>query len=239
MTLSTGSPVYALAIVVGIAIGALYWLRHSRDDDRLPLVYFGGLVGAFLGAKLAYLFAEGWLHADDPQRWLAWLSGKSVMGALPGGWAGVEVMKRVTGYRAVTGDRFALLIPVPLALGRIGCLDAGCCPGIMLGGFRWPAVPVELGFQAVALGALLILRAAKWLPGQHFHLYLIAYGLFRFGHEFLRETPKVMFGLSGYQWIALGTVVAGISAFLVRRQRGLRGDLALPREPASGMGRGR
>lgn len=222
--LPTGSPVYALMILVGIGIGVVFWIRQGRDDARIPLIYFGGLVGAFAGAKLAYLFAEGGLHFDDPNRWLLWLSGKSIMGALPGGWAGVELAKKALGYTAVTGDKFALLIPVPLALGRLGCLHAGCCPGLMFNGFRWPAVPLELAFQLVALGVLLLLRRFRLWPGQHFHLYLMAYGVFRFSHEFLRATPKVMLGLSGYQWLALATAGAAAAAFLVRRRAQMRGN---------------
>ena len=209
----TGSPIYAAAVAGGILIGALGWWRLSKSDPRLPIIYFAGLIGAFLGAKLAFLGAEGWLHAGRPDRWTVWLSGKSVMGALPGGWAAVELAKRLTGYRRTTGDRFALLLPVPLVLGRIGCLDAGCCPGVAWNGGRWPAVPVEIGFQDAALAVLLVMHQRRLWTGQHFHLYLIAYGLFRFTHEFLRATPKPFAGLSGYQLLALGTAVAALVAF--------------------------
>lgn len=213
-----GSPIYSLMMLAGIGIGAAYWYRASKTDGRLPLIYFGGLVGAVLGAKLAYLFSEAWLYADHPQRWQVWLSGKSIMGALPGGWAGVELVKRALDYRAVTGDRFALLLPVPFILGRIGCLNAGCCPGVACSFGIWPAVAVEIGFQVLALVALLILRARGWFPGQHFHLYLIAYGIFRFFHEFMRATPKPFGGVSGYQIIALLTAVAAAVAYRKRAQ---------------------
>jgi phosphatidylglycerol:prolipoprotein diacylglycerol transferase len=120
-------------------------------------------------------------------------------------------------YRAVTGDRFALLIPIPLILGRIGCLHAGCCQGIECSFGKWPAVPVEIAFQVLALLALLVLRAKRLQTGQHFHLYLIAYGLFRFGHEFMRATPKPFGGLSGYQIIALLMAVAAVIAYRKRQ----------------------
>ena len=223
MPLSTGSPVYALMLLLGIVIGAVYWFRVSKTDGRLPLIYFGGLVGAFAGAKIAYLLAEGWLHVDHPLRWQLWLSGKSIIGALPGGWAGVEIVKRAMGYRAVTGDRFALLLPVPLILGRIGCLHAGCCQGIVCSFGKWPAVGVEIGFQVAALTGLLVMKARSWQTGQHFHLYLMAYGVFRFAHEFLRATPKPFGGLSGYQVIALGTALAAAVAY--RRRRGKAGEM--------------
>jgi phosphatidylglycerol:prolipoprotein diacylglycerol transferase len=221
---SGGSPLYSILMLTGILIGAVYWFRVSRSDERLPLIYFGGLAGAFMGAKLAYLFSEGWLHFHDPMRWQIWLSGKSIAGALPGGWAGVEIVKKLMGYRARTGDRFALLLPMPLILGRIGCLNAGCCTGITCSFGVWPSVWVEIGFQVFALVALLLLKSRRLLFGQHFHLYLMAYGVFRFLHEFMRATPKPFAGLSGYQIIAAGTVIAAAIAYRHRAAAAPRDD---------------
>jgi phosphatidylglycerol:prolipoprotein diacylglycerol transferase len=185
------------------------------------VIYFSGIVAAFLGAKIGFLLSEGWLYMEAPDRWSIWATGKSVMGALPAGWLGVELAKKLSGYEKITGDRFALLLPVPLILGRVGCLGAGCCQGVELHGGRWPSVPVEIVFQILALVALLVLRWRHLLAGQHFHLYLIAYGLFRFGHEFLRATPKPFAGLSGYQIMALATAAAGVAAFRLRQKSGV------------------
>lgn len=215
-----GSPVYLAMMVIGIGIGVVYWSRQAKNDPSLPLIYFGGLVGAFLGAKIAFLVSEAWLFTDHPERWLIWLSGKSITGALPGGWAGVEVMKRIVGYPGITGDRFAVLIPIPLALGRVGCLHAGCCQGNDVCGFTWPSIPVEIGFQLLALCILFTLKRRHLFQGQLFHLYLIAYGLFRFAHEFLRDTPKPFLGFSGYQIISLLLALAASIAFAHRKSNG-------------------
>ena len=216
------SPIYVLMLLCGIAWGAVYWFRESKKDRRVVVIYAACLAGAFAGAKLAFLLAEGWLYFDDPNRSVIWLSGKSIMGALPGGWAAVEIAKKALGYRAITGDRFAMLMPVPLILGRIGCLNAGCCQGIECSFGRWPSVPVEIGFQIVAMMVLWVLRCRHIQTGQHFHLFLIAYGLFRFAHEFLRGTPKPFWGISGYQIIALGTVFAAVTAYRKREIRRCR-----------------
>lgn len=216
----TGSPIYAMMLLLGIAWGAVYWFRESKKDGRVALIYAAGLAGAFAGAKLAFLLSEGWLHFHDPNRWVIWLSGKSIMGALPGGWIGVEISKKVLGYGETTGDRFAMLLPVPLILGRLGCLSAGCCGGIECSFGRWPTVEVEIGFQVVAMIGLWVMRRKRWLTGQHFHVYLICYGLFRFIHEFMRATPKPFFGLSGYQLLGLMTAIAAAVAYRQRnRQR--------------------
>lgn len=211
-----GSSIYSALLIFGILISAVYWVRVSKDDSRLSLIYIGGLVAAFIGAKLAFLFAEGWMYLDHPQRIPILLSGKSIIGALPGGWIGVEIMKKIMGYREITGDRFATILPIPLILGRIGCLHAGCCGGITCSFGKWPSVPVEIGFQIVAIFVLWIMRKKSFLVTQHFHLYLITYGIFRFFHEFLRATPKPFIGLSGYQIIAILTCAAAIFAFRTR-----------------------
>ncbi len=54
----TGSPIYALMLLFGIAWGAVYWFRESKKDGRVALLYAAGLAGAFAGAKLAFLFTS-------------------------------------------------------------------------------------------------------------------------------------------------------------------------------------
>lgn len=225
--------VYPLLLLAGIAVSFFTWSRLARNDSRLPVIYAAALVCAFAGAKLVYLAAEGWLWWDHPERWMAWLSGKSILGALLGGYAGVEAAKKLTGYTSPTGDLFAVIAPLGILLGRVGCLVHGCCPGVVCekswftipgadGLSRWPAVPVEMGFNAVVLGVVLVLRARKILPGQHFHLYLMACGVFRFFHEFLRETPRVAGVFSGYQLAALAVFALGAWGFLRRRRQILK-----------------
>ena len=220
---------YAWLLLVGIAVSVVFWARLARRDNRLMLVYVAALVGAFLGAKVAYLIAEGWIDFGQPNMWRRLATGKSVLGALFGGYAAVELAKKWAGYRGVTGDWFALIAPVGIAIGRVGCLLHGCCLGRVCGesGFalrdaagvpRWPAVPVEIGFNLVMLAVFFFLRRKGRLVGQHFHIYLISYGLFRFAHEFLRDTPRVEEGVSGYQILALGLAAFGTAAF-VRRAR--------------------
>jgi phosphatidylglycerol:prolipoprotein diacylglycerol transferase len=222
---------YGWLMLAGIAVSALFWSRLARRDDRLLLVYVAALIGAFLGAKVAYLIAEGWRDVGQPDVWLRLATGKSILGALPGGYAGVELAKRWVGYRGVTGDWFAIIAPVGITLGRIGCWLHGCCLGRACeaawftqrdaaGTARWPAVPVEIVFNLAMLACFFVLRQQRRLTGQHFHIYLIAYGLFRFAHEFLRDTPRVAGFVSGYQLIALSLAAFGAWAFR-RRAAGL------------------
>lgn len=185
------------------------------------VIYIGALVGAFAGAKLAYLFAEGWLDWPRPDRWLRLATGKSVLGGLLGGYAGVELAKKLVGHKSSTGDGFALIVPLGLALGRVGCFFHGCCLGKSgyAGVFatregRWPAPMVEGVFQLTMLMLLFELRRRGLLRDRLIFLYFAAYGLFRFLHEFMRETPEMASGISGYQIIAV--TLAAIGAWKLR-----------------------
>jgi phosphatidylglycerol:prolipoprotein diacylglycerol transferase len=226
---------YGWLLLAGVAASLFMWKRLARGDSRLLLIYVAALLSAFIGAKVVYLLSEGWLDWPTPDRWLRLATGKSVLGALLGGYAGVEIAKKLLSYTQPTGDLFAIVAPLGIALGRVGCLLHGCCTGIVCepawwtlhdaaGVPRWPAVPAEIAFNVGALAASLALRHCQSrgccaaLRGQHFHLYLISYGFFRFAHEWMRTTPKLSGMLSGYQLAALGCVGLGLWGFVRRRR---------------------
>jgi len=95
-------------------------------------------------------------------------------------------------------------------------------------------VPIEIGFNVAALLAFLILRKRHLLTGQHFHLYLMSYGAFRFLHEFMRATPRISHGLTGYQFAALAVFVLGVAGFVCRRAATLNDKPALHTERRAG-----
>ena len=223
------STAYGWLMLAGIFVSIFLWSQLIKRDDRLVLVYVAALTGAFLGAKLVYLGAEGWLHWHDPNRWVILATGKSITGALLGGYAAVEMAKRLLKYKGVTGDWFAIIVPAGVMIGRIGCMINGCCLGKVCnanwftindvnGVPRWPASQMEFIFNALMLGLILLLRWGRIAPGQLFHIYLMAYGIFRFFHEFLRDTPQILGPISGYQIAALGIFALGAAGFVRRRQ---------------------
>jgi len=148
----------------------------------------------------------------------------------------VEIAKSLVGYSAVTGDWFALVAPVGITLGRIGCWLHGCCHGIecppgwftvqdATGIARWPSVQLEMLFNLFFLTVVTALRHWKVLLGQHFHLYLIAYGAFRFLHEFLRDEPRVLGPITGYQIAALAVLGLGLRGFVLRQRQNSQAPL--------------
>jgi phosphatidylglycerol:prolipoprotein diacylglycerol transferase len=232
------STAYGWLTLAGIFVSIFLWSRIARRDNRLVLIYVAALAGAFLGAKIVYLAAEGRLHWHDANRWVVLATGKSITGALLGGYAAVEVAKRLTHYREATGDWFAVIAPLGIMLGRVGCIIQGCCLGRVCvpswftmndasGVSRWPAALVELLFNALMLVVVLLLRGRKVLPGQHFHIYLMAYGTFRFLHEFIRETPRILGPISGYQIAALGVAMLGAIGFWLRLRQSKRPAYAM------------
>jgi len=227
-------PYYTWLLLAGMAVSLAVWIRLARRDRRLLWIWLAALLGAFVGAKVVYVLAEGWQDWGRPDAWQRLAAGKSVLGALLGGYAAVELAKKQVGYPDATGDRFALIVPLGLALGRLGCWLNGCCLGRACasrhwwalqdaqGIPRWPAVPVEFGFNLAALVVLAVLRHRGRFPGNLFHLYLIAYGLFRLAHELVRDTPRLIGPFSGYAFAALAVAALGGVRFWSRRVRGGR-----------------
>ncbi|MFM9146183.1 MAG: prolipoprotein diacylglyceryl transferase family protein [Phycisphaerales bacterium] len=243
--MTPGSLTYVVTTAVGLAATAVVWRiaapkRDGRVDPRMLAVYAGALAGAYAGAKVAFLVAEGWHVRDD---WAALLSGHSVTGGLVGGVLGVETAKHVVGLREGTGDLFALTVPLALAIGRIGCIAAGCCLGVecepswwtatdVHGHARWPAAGAELAFNLAFWAWAIVATRRGWIPGQRFNAYLIAYGCFRFAHEFVRDDARWWGPLGGYHLVALAIVATGM--VLWRRRARLTPSPAASRPSPSG-----
>ena len=141
-------------------------------------------------------------------------------GALLGGVLGVETAKSITGYRHGTGDMFAVTVPLALAIGRVGCVFAGCCQGVECdaawwtvtdthGHARWPAPQVEMAFNLLFLAWALCAWRFGWMRGQRFNIYLMAYGAFRFAHEFARDDARWFGTFGGYHVVALAIIATG------------------------------
>lgn len=223
-------PEYALSVGLAVAIALFFPVaKHLRGDDRKSYYVLQTitLLGAVLGAKLSVLLGDyGWPLVPITDWHTVLLSGRSVTGALILGFLAAEGAKPLLGYEIPPNDRFATLLPFTFAIGRVGCLATGCCRGIAWHGPwavtysdgipRHPTQAYELLFQLIVGLSFIVLLRRGLLFGRLFSVYLIAYGGFRFGIEFLRETPKTFGGLSAYQGLCFVMIALG-AAFLIKR----------------------
>ncbi|WP_170113097.1 prolipoprotein diacylglyceryl transferase [Ahniella affigens] len=232
-----GSPhitwTYAPLIVLGLVVllltrpAAQYEPAQRNAYVRIQMIT---IFGALVGAKVAVLFGDSLWPLEPFPGWANWLaSGRSIVGALLFGFLTAELCKPLLHYPLPPNDRFAMALPFSLAIGRIGCWLSGCCLGIEWHGplamtaadgtQRFPAVPAELLFQLLVGGMFVYCYRQGVLKGRLFALYLVLYGSYRFGSEFMRATLKAFAGLSAYQWLSLLMIVAGLITLRLRRHQ--------------------
>jgi prolipoprotein diacylglyceryltransferase len=216
-----GVPVrsYAVAVLAAFAVGA--WLR-AREVARLGYgsrpghawVGTGALIGGVLGSKLGLVWF-GPLTLTEAGRALLDLdlTGKTVYGGLLGGWAGVEVAKRLAGVTGSTGDAFVAPVLAGQAIGRLGCFLNGCCAGV-------DGLPVPLGEAALDLSLLVALRRVRSPEGAAFRWMVAGYSGIRFVLDPWRADARWMWGpLSALQWTCL-LVAVTLSVRLLRPSLG-------------------
>ena len=105
-------PWYALLMLLALGLSAVGWGRRFRTAPEMVVVYAAALLGALVGAKLGYVLAEALWAWGRPEFWSKMLWGKTILGALGGGYAGVEAGKALIGYRAATGEHAEALTEV-------------------------------------------------------------------------------------------------------------------------------
>lgn len=235
---------YALMVMLGMAlIVAFRPVSHLTCAERAHYYRLQAvtLIGAVVGAKLAVLMGDALWPLRPFPGWTALLtSGRSIAGALLFGFLLAEACKPLLNYRLPPNDRFAMGLPISIAVGRIGCWLSGCCLGVEMDGPlavrgldgipRFPAPLAEIVFHVTAGVALIALWRRKKMAGRLFAVFLVAYGIYRFGSEFWRITPKAFWGLSAYQWLSLCMAVAGGTALYLRRDRSGSRAMPLPME---------
>lgn len=133
--------VYTLVTFVGLGMGAWVWSRRMRGTPAAFAVFVGAIIGAYSGAKLVFIAVEWPVFFGAADQWIRLAAGKSILGALLGGYAGVEIAKKMIGYREPTGDWFA--VGVPLAIPRGGSV---VCAMDVVPVSRWgPVFPGSVG----------------------------------------------------------------------------------------------
>ncbi|MCL2815334.1 MAG: prolipoprotein diacylglyceryl transferase [Oscillospiraceae bacterium] len=210
-----GIPAYTFFVSLGMIAGLAYYFiglkRRGQVGEGAVKIVFSALVCGVIGSKLPLIF-EGRDIAGI-------LYGKSIVGGLIGGMFGVAAIKKISGIKLKLGNVIAPSVALGLAVGRLGCFFSGCCYGKTAswgfdfgdGLLRLPAQLFESAFHLIMFAALAYFQNRVKTAGILFKLYLLAYFIFRFFTEFIRENPIVWAQLTIYQIICgLGAIYMAI-----------------------------
>jgi prolipoprotein diacylglyceryltransferase len=228
--LGRGVPTHEFFIGLGVAVAAFIYFLEARRKGRLTEQTAWIAVGALIGGAILAKVGSAWrfVGSGATVEELFLFGGRSILGGLAGAYIGALIAKRLVGYRQSTGDLFAPAVAIGLAIGRIGCFlteQVGTpttmpwgitvsaetaaalpnCPQCLTGQPMHPSFLYEIAFMAVAF-AVLWWGRDRLAAGLSFKLFLLSYGLFRFGLEFVRGNPEMAFGLSGSQIFLLLTI---------------------------------
>jgi phosphatidylglycerol:prolipoprotein diacylglycerol transferase len=229
---------YGLMYLVAFALVWIVgrWRIKARPDSvwtakDLEDALFYGILGTIIGGRLGYvLFYKASDYFAAPLKiFFVWEGGMSFHGGLIGVVFAMWLFarRRRQDWLAIA-DFIAPLVPLGLAAGRLGnFINAelwgrpGRVPWAMI--FpnvdrqpRHPSQLYEFALEGIALFALLWWFSRSPRPrGAVSGLFLIGYGVVRFGVEFTREPDNFLgmlaLGLTMGQWLSLPMIAIGVA----------------------------
>lgn len=211
-----------------------YRIKHAAkapiSNQQLDDLLFYGVLGVVLGGRLGYvLFYKPDYYLLHPLEILyVWEGGMAFHGGFIGVMAAMWLYVKKHGKRWLeVMDFLAPLTAIGLGAGRLGNFINGELWGRatsvpwavvfpqhdMLP--RHPSQLYQFALEGVALFLLLWIYSSKPRPaGAVSGLFLIAYGLFRFLVEFVREPdafmPSLPLDLTMGQWLSLPMILIGV-----------------------------
>ncbi len=226
---------------------ALAMHRSKRADSPLnakqveDLIVYGAL-GVVLGGRFGYvMFYNFGTWLEDPL-WLfrVWEGGMSFHGGLVGVIVAIIFYGRKIGVKFPELIDFTIvLVPAGLGFGRIGNFigqelwgRASDVPWAMvfpkdpLGLARHPSQLYQAFLEGLVLFAIIYWFSRKPRPRLAVSaLFLIFYGIFRFGVEFVREPdahiPELIFGwMTRGQLLTIPMIIAGVGIFIWAYKKG-------------------
>ena len=228
---------YSIFFLLGLTAGCLIFVYGNKKlkpyREQLLDCYLYIIVGVLVGAKLLYVI----LNIQDyigniAQLWIGFRRGFLFYGGFIG-----AIIAAILFFRKkdlpiwAFIDSAAPAIPLGHAIGRIGCIFAGCCygsPTDLPWGIVYPSTcpiapsgvalhpyPIyELLLNLVLFAFLMIMRHKVKVGGRLLSLYLIGYSMIRFGLDYVRgDFKQYYWGLSNSQWISIAMFLIGVTAF--------------------------
>lgn len=252
-------------IIVAIAVVSLLFIM-LREAKRLGItqqiysVFFWGIIGGFVGARIAYVIYDWEYFVANPLE---------IIGSLGLAQNGMIIGIVVAGliYMAVTRMRFSTLLtmgdtlavggPLALAIARIGCTINGCChgqpspfeffPGAMIYTARdtippeyWgvPLYPIAIYhlFWNLIVFAIVWRFRGKFKPeGSLLFFFFCIFAVGDFAIRFVRTDIPVLWGLRQAQVIDLAILAVFLPWLIIRirqfKKQALVTELANEAEP--------
>jgi phosphatidylglycerol:prolipoprotein diacylglycerol transferase len=220
---------YGLMYLIGFS--SAWWLLRQRmktsilglNANQISDLIFYAAIGIIIGGRLGYMVFYDWptLRAAPWQLFAIWHGGMSFHGGLLGVIIALGFYANKTGKGLIAiADFIAPVVPIGLAAGRIGNFINGELWGrvtdvpwamIFPGGGDLPRHPSQLYeffCEGVILFIMLWVFSKKKRPlGAVSGLFLLCYGLIRFGLEFLRE-PDQQIGFVAFGWLTKGQLLS-------------------------------
>jgi phosphatidylglycerol:prolipoprotein diacylglycerol transferase len=244
-------PTYGVLLAVGVIVGLwTLWMRANRaglEGAQLVDLALWLVIWALVGSKVLLVVVDYRRYFDNPAELLGVIRAGGVFlgGFIAALIAAAVLMRR---YRLAWLPTLDVIMPslsLGQAVGRLGCLMAGCCWGsectlpwalvytdaraaanvgtpLHVSLHPFPAYGALFNFALYAV--LAALYRSRPAPGRVFGTYLVIYGIGRFLLEWTRGDASRGFVLGGAlstsQLIALILVTAGVALHVWVFRRG-------------------
>jgi prolipoprotein diacylglyceryltransferase len=201
-----------MGYVVGLALVMREKKKHGDtvNDEQRAWLIFAALIGALVGARLLALIEhlDEFPDSDVP---IILFGGKTIVGGLLGGTAGIEITKKILKISERTGDVYVTPLVYSMAIGRLGCFFTGLDDatygfhtdlpwGVDFGdGARHPT---QL-YGIIALFCMLtyLNTREREVAGKRFQVFMILYLTWRLLIDFVKDTTTVeLLMISPIQW---------------------------------------
>lgn len=230
---------YGVMVAIGIlcAFAILLWLCRKKQIDSkfADFLFYNSLISIAVGFCFAALFQAVYDYIKNPASGFCFNGGLTFIGGLIGGVVCFLSIYFIFREKYVTRLYSVIsILPCSIliahAFGRIGCFFAGCCYGketnffigVVFPGLTHPVHPTQLYEAAFLflLFAVCIYFVTKKDFKYNLSLYLVAYGVFRFLIEFIRDDDRGSFigTLTPSQFWSVIMVFSGICVFFVAKK---------------------
>jgi phosphatidylglycerol:prolipoprotein diacylglycerol transferase len=244
-TLYSYGVLLAAAYLLGLQFALMRARSRGLDPQRVMDMGIWIIVSALVGAKLLLLIVDVRRYTGSARDLLELARSGGVFygGLLAAVAVALWYLRRHRLPLWTTADVFAPGIALGHAVGRLGCLMAGCCfgrptslpwaitfhdpvaaanVGTPLGVPLHPTQVYEAGAEALILFALLAFeRRGRPFPGRTFWVYMLLYGVSRFVIEFYRGDSRGMVfdTLTTSQFVSAILVPVSIAMHLLLARR--------------------